>query len=100
RDSVWPCEARPTSSAKISGSLLQIFRRETLAQRVTRLRNKRRVWKRPDQPDEQPMSMHRRMPVVTAAECGRELAWRGDIGIAVENMTDFVRILFLNARQR
>ena len=44
--------------------------------------------------------MHRRMPVVTAAECGRELAWRGDIGIAVENMTDFVRILFLNTRQR
>ena len=46
------------------------------------------------------MSMHRRMPVVTAAECGGELARRGDIGIAVQNMTDFVRILFLNTRQR
>src|SRR5216117_3697310 len=40
------------------------------------------------------------MPVVTAIKCGRELTWRSDIGVAVQNMTDFVRILFLDASQR
>ena len=40
------------------------------------------------------------MPVVTAIKCGGELPWRGDIGVAIQNMTDFVRILFLDARER
>src|SRR5438552_12133929 len=40
------------------------------------------------------------MPVVTTVECGRQLTRRRDICIAVQDVTDLVRILFLDARQR
>ena len=40
------------------------------------------------------------MPVVTAAERRRELPRRRNVGIAVEHVTDLVRIFFVHARQR
>src|ERR1700758_5243729 len=40
------------------------------------------------------------MPVVTSVKRGSELARRCHVRIAVQYMTDFVRILLLNARQR
>jgi hypothetical protein len=40
------------------------------------------------------------MPVVTAVKSGCEFTRRRNINIAVENMTDFVWILLLDARQR
>src|SRR5438067_12430181 len=40
------------------------------------------------------------MPVVTSVKCGCELARRRHIRIAVQNMTDFVLVLLLDARQR
>jgi hypothetical protein len=37
------------------------------------------------------------MPVVATTEGGREFAWRRDIGITVEDVTDLVRIFFVDA---
>jgi|SRR5205823_11270420 len=37
------------------------------------------------------------MPVVATTEGGREFAWRRDIGITVQDVTDLVRIFFLDA---
>ena len=45
------------------------------------------------------MSVHRRMPVVTAVERGCELPWRRDISIAVEHVADLVWIFLVHACQ-
>src|SRR5215471_18600560 len=39
------------------------------------------------------------MPVVATVKRGRELARRRHVGVAVQHMTDFVWVLFLDARQ-
>jgi hypothetical protein len=39
------------------------------------------------------------MPVVATTEGGREFARRRDIGITVQNMTDLVRIFFVDASE-
>ena len=44
--------------------------------------------------------MHGRMPVVAPAERGRQFPWWRDIGVAVQNVTDLVRVLLVHARQR
>ena len=44
--------------------------------------------------------MHRRVPVVTTAKRGCQFTWRRDIGFAVENVTDLVRIFLMHALQR
>ena len=44
--------------------------------------------------------MNGRMPVVAAAKRRREFMRRRDIGIAVQYMTDLVRILLVHARER
>ena len=46
------------------------------------------------------MSMNGRMPVVATTESGREFARRRNIGIAVQDVADLVRIFFLDACQR
>src|SRR4029434_6995639 len=40
------------------------------------------------------------MPVVTSVKCGRELARRRNVRIAVQHMTYFVGVLLSDARQR
>ena len=39
------------------------------------------------------------MPVVAAAKRGCQFSWRGDIGVAIENMADLVGIFLVDARQ-
>src|SRR5215475_13729074 len=45
------------------------------------------------------MSMHRRVPIVTPVKGRRQFLWRCDIGVAVQNMTDLVRIFLVDTRQ-
>ena len=52
------------------------------------------------EPNEQPMSVHGRVPIVTAVKRGRQCSRRRYVCIAVQHMTDLVRILLLDARQR
>ena len=40
------------------------------------------------------------MPVVTAAKSGCQFPWWRNIGVAVQNVTDFIRIFLMDALQR
>ena len=40
------------------------------------------------------------MPIVTAAKRGRKVSWRRDIAVAVQDVTDLVRIFLVHACQR
>src|SRR4029077_3025234 len=46
------------------------------------------------------MSVHRRVPIVAAAKRGCQFAWRRDIGVAVQHVTDLIRIFLMHASQR
>jgi len=48
--------------------------------------------KSPDQPNQQPMSVHRRAPVVAAVECGHQFSGRLRIRIAVQRMADVIQV--------
>ncbi len=48
----------------------------------------------------QPMTVHRRMPVVAAIERGRQLPRQLEIGIARHEVRDLVRVLLVHAVQR
>src|SRR5580704_17350804 len=63
---------------------------EALPQGFARGRREIGIGKGPDQPHEQPMSVHRGMPVVTTVESGSQFSWRGYIRIAVQGMTDVI----------
>ena len=45
------------------------------------------------------MSVHRRVPIVTPVKGRRQFLWWCNIGAAVQNMTDFVWILFVHTCQ-
>src|SRR4029453_15643425 len=40
------------------------------------------------------------MPIVTPAKRRRQFPWRGDIGVAVQNVTDLVRVFLTHTLQR
>ena len=40
------------------------------------------------------------MPIVTAAKRRRQFPWRRDIGVAVQNVTDLIRVFLMHALQR
>src|SRR5438874_12363868 len=40
------------------------------------------------------------MPIVTAAKRGRKVSWRCNISVAVQNVTDLVRIFLVHTCQR
>ena len=61
---------------------------------------KRRTGESLDQPYEQPMPVHRRMPVVAAEESGSQFSGWGHVRIAVQAVTKFVRIFLVEARKR
>src|SRR5712692_6969617 len=76
------------------------FRGQTLLERVACSARKRRARKCADQSDQQPMSVHRRVPVVTAAKCRRQFSRRRHVCVAVEHVTDLVWIFFVHAPER
>ena len=99
-ESIWPFETGATFPANIRSFLLQIFRSKTFSQRIVRRCGKRCVRKRAQQSHEQPMSMHRGMPVVTAIKRRRKFARRRHVCVAVQNMTDFIWIFLPDTRER
>src|SRR5215472_3309860 len=98
-----PCQpvgtlkAGASFSSKICGLLRHVVCGETLPQCFASTLHKRSVRERSDQANEQPMSVHRRMPVVAAIKCWRQLPWRGRIRITVQCMANVVWVLFVNA---
>src|SRR5439155_18402898 len=55
---------------------------------------------RSHQPNQQPVAMDGRMPVVAAAKRRRQLPrWR-NVGVAVQEVADLVRIFLVHARER
>jgi hypothetical protein len=74
--------------------------RDALRERRLRRPRERRFRVRPGKSSQQPMSVHRRVPVVAAVEGGRELARRLRVGIGSHLMRDLVRILAMHAFER
>ncbi len=93
-------EVRSSFPTQVRGLLFQVLRGEALAESITRRSGERRVRKCARQPNEQPVSMNRRMPVVAAVEGGCQFARRRDIRIAVQDVADLVRIFFVHAGER
>src|SRR4029077_15917519 len=54
----------------------------------------------PHQSNQQPMSVHRGMPVVAAVESGSQFSRRFHIRIAAQRMTDVIWVFFVDARER
>jgi len=68
RQSIRPLKSRAARPAKISGLLFQIVRRQTLLQRFARRSRKPCIGIRSHKPNQQPVSVHGRMPVVASIE--------------------------------
>ena len=75
----------------------QIVRGETFAERGPGRLRERRIRKCADEPGEQPVPVHGRMPIVAAIECRSKFARRPDVGVAVHDMADLVRVFLLDA---
>src|SRR5205823_4613185 len=98
--SIWAFETSAAFAAKIRRFLFQIFSGQTFSQRIASGAGKRRIWKGAQQSHEQPMSVHRRMPVVAAIKRGRKLAWRRHVCVAIQDMTNLVRVFLADTRER
>src|ERR1700735_3771748 len=100
-----PCQtiralkARSSLSSQICSLLHDVFCGETLPQCFASSRNKRGVRKRPDQANEKPMPVHRRMPVVATKEGRRQFPWWGRVCIAIQGVANVIGILFVDARE-
>ena len=97
RQSIRALEARAAVGAQVRDLLGHVPGGDALSQRLPRLRRERRVGERASQARQQPVAVHRRVPVVAAVERRRQLARRRDVGIAVEVVRDLVRILLVHA---
>src|SRR4051812_11129922 len=100
RQSIWALKSISTLPAHIFRLLIQMLGRETSFERLSRLRSEGGVWKGADQADEKPMSMHRRVPVVTTTKCRRQYARRRHISVALQHVADLIRELFLYTCER
>jgi uncharacterized membrane protein len=59
--------------------------------------NKRSVRKSPDQANEKPMPVHRRVPVVATIKGRRQFPWGGQVSIAIQCVADVIWVLFVYA---
>ncbi len=100
-----PCQsigtlpARASLRPQVPRFLRNVTCRQALPQSLACRRRERSIGERPDQSCQQPMSVDRRMPVKAAVERGRQFSWRSHIRIAVQDVTDLVRIFFMDARE-
>ena len=93
---IWTLEAGASYAPKIHRLLREIFCRQALPQGIASRFHERSVGKCSDQPNQQPMPVHRRMPIVATVECRRELPRRSHIGIAAHRVADVIGVLFVD----
>ena len=74
--------------------------REARGQRGARPRREGRVGIGAGEPRQQPVTVHRRVPVVAAVERGRQRARRQHVRVARQRMGELVRVLLVDAGQR
>ena len=60
----------------------------------------RRLGQQAREAREQPVAVHRRVPVVAAVEGRRQLARRARVGVAAQHVRDLVRVLLVHAGER
>ena len=100
RDPVGPLEAGATGCLKVSDLGDDVGARQTPGQRVSGGRGGIGIRVEPCQPGQQPMRVDRGMPVEAPVEGRGQLARRAHILIAVEHMSDLVRIFPVDAVER
>ena len=93
-------KAGASRGPEVRSFLRDVLCGQTIAQGFACKRREGGVGKSPDQPHEQPMPVDRRMPVVATVERGSQSSGWSDIGIAVQYVTQLVRVLFVDARER
>src|SRR5579862_2192555 len=86
----------PSWRTYIFSLLCEVLCRKTLVECGAGTWGEPRVGEQPSYAREKPMSVHCRMPVITAVESGRELAGRRNIGIAAQGVSDFIGIFLMN----
>ena len=99
RQAVRPLERSAAVGVEVFHFLLNVGLNQAPGELSPRFGRERRARKDSDQPHQQPMPMHRGVPVVAAIKGRRQLARRLDIRIGVERMRDLVGILFVDAVQ-
>src|SRR5208283_4131946 len=97
--SIGTFKAGASLSPQVRGFLSEVLCGQALPQLLPCRRNESSMRKSPDQPHQQPMSMHRIMPVVAAVKGRRQFSGRGHVSIAIQAMTNFVRIFLVHARE-
>ena len=101
-----PCQTIGTLEAcsslglKVSRFLCDVVCGETLPQGFACGGHKCSIGKSPDEPCEQPMPVHRGMPVIASVERWRQFSRRCHIRIAVQGVANVVRIFLVDARER
>src|SRR5260370_42138487 len=89
----------PSFSSEIGSLVRDVLCGESLPQCFASRLNKRRVWKSPDQANEQPMPVDGRMPVVASVKRWRQFPGRCGIRIAIQGVAKVVWILLVYASE-
>ncbi len=90
-------KAGASCSPKICGLLREVFCCQALPQSLASRLHERGVGKCPDQANQEPVSVNRRVPIVATVECWREFPRRSDIGIAGQGVADVIWVLLVDA---
>ena len=96
-ETVGPLEAGAALAIEVARLRVQVGAGEALPERCDRLGREGRVGKGAGKARQQPVAVHRGVPVEAAVKGRRELARRRDVGIAVEHVADLVGIFLVNA---
>ena len=98
--SIRTLKRRPTRIRQIPHLSRDILFRNISRKSRPRFRRKLRLRKQSRQPSQQPMPMHRGVPVITPIKRRRQHPRRRDIGIRQQTMRNLIRILAPNAIER
>ena len=97
---VGPLEASASGVVEILHFLCDVGGRETLRQGAASLGRERRLRKHADQPDQQPVRVNARVPVIAPVKRRRQFAGRLHIGVGVQRMRDLVGVFLVDAVER
>jgi hypothetical protein len=100
RQSVWPLERDATLGLQVRHFDDNVLRRQAASQRGACSLGEGLIRIQTHRTHQQPVPVHRGVPVVTAKECRRQLPRRLRIGVAAHDVRDLVGILAMHTFER
>ena len=100
RETVGPLEARAPVAFQVARLGGELLRRQARGERRARPLRPRRLGREAQEPRQEPVAVHRGVPVEAAEEGRGQLARRARVGVAVHHVRDLVRVLAGDAGER